>query len=427
MDFVCKPSRLQGCARIPGSKSHTIRAVVIAGLADGESMVEAPLVSADTRSAAAGMQALGARVEYSDPERWRVVGCGGAPRARADTIDVGNSGTTLRVLLGTAALLRDGSVRLTGDEQIRRRPAQPLADALTALGADVASVHANGCAPFDVRGRLRGGETSVECVTSQYLSSLLLACPLADGDSLIHVPVLNEAPYVQLTLDWLAAQRIDVQHEQMRVFHIRGGQTYTSFARPVPADFSSATFFFGAGALPGNRVTSLGLDMRDSQPDKAVVEYVRRMGAVVEVAGDRVTVTADRLEGAEFDLNETPDALPLMAVLGCLATGRTVLRNVAHARIKETDRIAVMCRELRRMGATVEELPDGLVVRESRLRGAPLDGHGDHRVVMALALAGMCCDGETTVTTAEAAGVTFPNFAELITSLGGQISQIDDA
>ena len=421
MDFVCKPSRLRGCARIPGSKSHTIRAVVIAGLAEGESVIETPLVSADTCSAAAGMQALGARVDHSDPTRWLVSGCGGTPRAGPAAVDVGNSGTTLRVLLGTASLLRDGSVRLTGDEQIRRRPAKPLADALTALGADVASVHANGCAPFDVRGRLRGGETSVECVTSQYLTSLLLACPLADGDSVIRVPVLNEAPYVQVTLDWLAAQRLDVQHEKMRMFRIRGGQAYTPFSRPVPADFSSATFFFGAGALPGNRVTCLGLDMQDSQPDKAVVEYVRRMGAAVHVDGKRVTVAAQRLEGTEFDLNETPDALPLMTVLGCLARGETALRNVAHARIKETDRIAVMAGELRKMGADIRELEDGLVVREARLKGATVDGHGDHRVVMALAVAGMAAEGETVVRTAESADVTFPQFAELMAGLGGRI------
>lgn len=424
MNFVCRPSRVQGCVRIPGSKSHTIRALVIGGLADGESVIKAPLVSADTLSAAAGMRAVGAELDCTDPERWRVNGCGGVPRIHADVIDVGNSGTTLRVLLGTASLLRQGSVRLTGDEQIRTRPAQPLADALNALGADVISVHANGCAPFDVRGCLRGGETAVECVTSQYLTSLLLACPLADNDTVIRVPVLNEAPYVQLTLDWLAAQDLDVRHEQMRLFRIRGGQAYSPFERRVPADFSSATFFLGAGALPGNCVTCLGLDMDDSQPDKAVVEYVRRMGAAVRVDGDRVTVAAERLEGAEFDLNETPDALPLMAVLGCLARGETVLRNVAHARIKETDRIAVMASELRKMGAEIRELEDGLVVRETRLTGAVVDGHKDHRVVMALAVAGMAATGETVVRTAESAGVTFPQFAELMAGLGGSIETV---
>ena len=421
MEFICKPSRLQGCASIPGSKSHTIRAVVIAGLADGESVVEAPLVSADTRSAAAAMNALGARVDCSDPDRWLVAGCAGVPHACRETIDVANSGTTLRVLLGVASLLREGGVRLTGDEQIRRRPAEPLARALNQLGADVTSVRGNGCAPFDVRGTLRGGETSVECMTSQYLTSLLLVCPLASGETVLEVPLLNEAPYVQLTLDWLSAQRIKVEHDRMRTFGIAGGQAYSRFRRRMPADFSSATFLLGAGALPGNRITCLGLDMQDSQPDRVVVEYVRRMGAAVSVEGSRITVAAERLEGGDFDLNRTPDALPLMAVLGCLARGETVLRNVAHARIKGTDRIAVMAGELRKMGAEVRELEDGLVVRECRLTGAVVDGHHDHRIVMALAVAGMVADGETIVRTAEAAGVTFPRFAELMSGLGGRI------
>ena len=426
MKFVCHKSRLQGDVPIPGSKSHTIRAVAIAAMASGESLVDAPLVSADTLSALSAIKALGAAAEMH-PDQWCIRGTAGQFVPRQREIDVGNSGTTLRVAMGLASLLREGTVTLTGDEQIQRRPAGPLAQALNDLGAKTVSLKGNDCAPFSVTGTLRGGRTAIEARTSQYVTSLLLACPLAENDTQLELITLNERPYVQMTLDWLRSRQIQVEHDDMRSFSIPGQQAYSAFRRRIPADFSSATFFLGAGALGENQVTSRGLDMSDSQADKAVVAYLREMGAQVDLDGDSITVTAHRLQGVELDLNATPDALPVMAVVGCFAAGETRLRNVAHARIKETDRIAVMCRELRRMGATVEELPDGLVVRESRLRGAPLDGHGDHRVVMALALAGMCCDGETTVTTAEAAGVTFPNFAELITSLGGQISQIDDA
>lgn len=421
MEFHCHRSNLKGKARIPGSKSHTIRAVVLGGLAEGTSIVEAPLASGDTRSAVAGMRALGAEIEM-DEGAWRIVGTAARPWVRTPRIDVGNSGTTLRTLMGAASLLREGTVTLTGDEQIQRRPAAPLAAALEALGASATSLRNNGCAPFAVGGLLHGGKAVVEAVTSQYVTSLLLACPLAENDTVLEVPVLNERPYVQMTLDWLASLGVQVQHApDMRTFHIPGAGMYPAFRRRIPADFSSATFFLGAGALNDNVVTCTGLDMADSQADKAVVDYVREMGAEVMIDGDAATVSGRELHGVEFDLNETPDALPVMAVLGCFADGKTVLRNVAHARIKETDRIAVMACELRKMGARIEELPDGLVIHRSQLRGARVDGHGDHRVAMALALAGLSCPGETVVTTAEAAEITFPNFTELMQTLGGQL------
>ncbi len=423
MEFHCQRSTLRGRVSIPASKSHTIRAVVLGGLAEGESVLEAPLLSGDTRSAIAGMRALGAEIGM-EADVWRVIGTGGQPRLRSPEVDVGNSGTTLRTLMGAAALLREGRVILTGDEQIQRRPAGPLAEALETLGASVTSLRDNGCAPFEVGGLLHGGRTVVEAVTSQYVTSLLLVCPLAENDTVLDVPVLNERPYVQMTLDWLAFLGVEAPHApDMSRFEVPGGRTYPAFKRRIPADFSSATFFLGAGAVGENEITCTGLDMLDSQADKAVVEYLREMGAEVTVAGDAVAVRGRGLHGVELDLNETPDALPVMAVLGCFAEGETVLRNVAHARIKETDRIKVMACELRRMGADIEELPDGLVIRHSRLRGARVDGHGDHRVVMALALAGLCCAGDTQVSTAEAAGITFPNYADLMQALGGRIEK----
>jgi len=424
MDFICRPSRLEGEVTIPGSKSHTIRAVILAGLAEGESRIEAPLDSGDTRAAVRGMRALGADIECRSGV-WTVAGVAGAPRARRETvIDVQNSGTSLRTLMGAAALLREGDVILTGDEQIQRRPAGPLADALNDLGTEVCSLRDNGCAPFRVGGGLRGGRTSVEAVTSQYVTALLLCCPLADGESRIDVPVLNERPYVWMTLDWLRRLHVQVEHdEDLRAFRIPGGQGYSAFQRRIPADFSSATFFLLAGALPGNRVVCRGLDLDDTQADKAVVDYLRAMGADVTVEGDAITVEGRGLRGVELDLNATPDALPAMAVAACFAEGVTTLRNVPHARIKETDRIAVMACELRKLGADVRELPDGLVIAGSpdRLHGAVVEGRHDHRVVMALVAAGLHCPGRTVVTTAESAGVSFPDFADLMRQLGARL------
>ncbi len=424
MKIICRQSRLQGEVQIPGSKSHTIRAVAIASLAAGDSTIRAPLDSNDTRAAVDAYRALGAEIAL-DADAWRVSGTGGDLRVPENVIDVGNSGVTLRTGLGSCALLREGLAVMTGDEQIRRRPAGPLAASLNDLGANVRSTRGTGTAPFVVEGRLRGGETSIEAVTSQYLSALLINCPLADGDSLIRVPLLNEAPYVEITLDWIGRQGITFEHDALREFRLPGGQQYQPVDRAIPADFSSATFFLGAGALGDNDVLLRGLDMTDTQGDKAVVDYVRQMGAQVEETPEGIRVRARDLTGCELDLNATPDALPTMAVLGCFAKGTTRLVNVPQARVKETDRITVMSTELARLGARVEELEDGLVVHQSDLTGAQVQGHGDHRVVMALAVAGCAIPGTTIIHGAEAAAVTFPEFADSMVALGASLTKED--
>lgn len=422
MQLRCEPSTLSGAVEIPGSKSHTIRAVAIAALARGVSHIRQPLESADTRSAINAYQALGARVEER-PDLWTITGTGGEIQPPQSEIDVGNSGTTLNVALGSCALLRSGKAVLTGDKQIQRRPSAQLAKSLNDLGASVKDLRGTGCAPFEVCGRLRGGETRLEAVSSQYLSSLLMSTPLGDGNSRILVPLLNERPYVGITLDWLARQGIQLDAApDWSEFRVPGGQSFTPVDRRIPADFSSATFFLAAGALPGNSVVCRGLDYADTQGDKAVVEYLKTMGARVEVSNEEIRVSSHELRGCEIDLNATPDALPMMAVLACFARGETRLVNVPQARQKETDRIAVMREELSKLGADVEELSDGLIVRESRLTGATVSSHDDHRVVMSLAIAATQAKGATTIEHAEAMSVTYPTFVESLRSLGGRAS-----
>jgi 3-phosphoshikimate 1-carboxyvinyltransferase len=204
----------------------------------------------------------------------------------------------------------------------------------------------------------------------------------------------------------------------MRQFKVKGGQGYGSFDKTIPADFSSATFFLCAAALAGDEVTLLGLDFADSQPDKAVVEYLKAMGAEVTIEQKAVTIKAAPLKGTEIDMNATPDALPAMAVVGAFAEGETRLVNVPQARGKETDRIRCMAEELGKLGIDVQELEDGLIIRNGRPRAAELDGRCDHRIVMALALAGMAGEGQCIIDTAEAMSVTFPQFVELMTSIG---------
>jgi 3-phosphoshikimate 1-carboxyvinyltransferase len=269
---------------------------------------------------------------------------------------------------------------------------------------------------------MRGGAASVEAVTSQYLTSLLIASPFAPGNTGIVVPLLNERPYVEMTLAWIERLGVRVEHDGFRRFRIQGGQRCRAFDAAVPADFSSATFFMVAAAILGAEVTLRGLDPSDTQGDREVASILAKMGARVDASPGAVTVRGGSLTGGVFDLNAMPDALPALAVAGCFAAGETRLVNVAQARVKETDRIAVMCAELRKMGADIEELADGILVRGRTLRGASVRGHGDHRVVMSLAVAGLAASGKTTIDTAECVSVTFPGFMELVKSLGGNIS-----
>lgn len=420
MDLICEQSTLRGSVRIPGSKSHTIRAVAIASLADGDSVIREPLDSADTRSAVHAYSLLGAGIDASGAV-WRVHGTSGTPRTPRDVINVGNSGTSLNVSVGSAALVRAGISVFTGDHQIRRRPEGPLLVSLNDLGARVRSTLDNGCPPLVVEGTLRGGVTAIEAANSQYLTSLLINAPLAERDTIIRVPLLRERPYIEMTLEWLRRQGVCVTHDDsFKEFAIPGGQHYVPFDRAIPGDFSSATFFLAAGALGSNDVVCQGLDMADTQGDRFVVDYLRRMGAVVHAEPGRIGIRAAALTGCEIDLNATPDALPMMAVLGCFAQGTTRLVNVPQARIKETDRISVMKAELERMGGQVEELSDGLVVQHSKLRGADVDGHDDHRVIMALAIAATAASGSTRIHGCGAVNVTFPTFFDCLVRLGAK-------
>lgn len=419
-----KKSQTRGCVKIPGSKSHTIRAVFIASLAEGQSVITNPLISEDALSAVAVCRAFGAGIE-NHGDRFVVNGFNGMPSVPENIIDVGNSGTTLRFGVMTAGLI-EGYTVFTGDYQIRRRPLGPLMDAMNTLGAEVFSTRGNKMAPVVVRGRLKGGRTELDAVTSQYLSSILVNAPLLDNDTEVVLTRLNEIPYVEMTMWWLDNQGIKYSNDSFQTFHIKGGQKYKAFNTTIPGDFSSATFFMVLAAISGGEFLLKNLDMTDPQGDKRVLDYLEGMGAVVRCTEDGISIKGGVLRGIEIDMNATPDALPAMAVAGCFAEGETRLVNVPQARLKETDRIHVMCMELKKMGADIEELPDGLIIRNSRLSGCRVCGHDDHRVVMALAVAGLNIDGETIIETAEAMNVTFPEFPQIIRSCGGNVELVNE-
>ena len=428
MKIKVSKSGLHGSVSIPGSKSHTIRAIVVALLAEGKSYIRNPLVSDDTESALYAARKLGAKFENSLDNGvlvWEITGTGGNLSNPSDEIIfLGNSGTSLRLLTGAVATT-DLKICFDGDASLRGRPMGPLISAMSKLGAKITSSEGEKC-PLTVKGPLRGGQAIVEGRSSQFVSALLLAAPLAKKDTEIHVVRLNEKPYVDITVDWLKFLNINfTYHPDYSKFVIEGGQKYKSFSKTIPADFSTASFPLVASAITKSSITIKNLDFEDKQGDKELFDVLEKMGMKIERFSDEVNIKKNGIliGDKEINMNNMPDALPIMAVAACFARGKTILNKAPHARIKETDRIAAMAQELKKMGAKIEELNDGLVIEGTKLHSAIVNGHGDHRVIMSLCIAGMALDGETIVENAGDFAVTYPNFIKDSKKLGANIEK----
>ena len=412
-----KSNKIDGMIELPPSKSHTVRAVVVALLADGTSIIKKPLNSGDGLSALTAAESLGAKIEQKEDE-WIIQGTNGNPIIHSDKIDIGNSGTSLRMMVSIAAL-QEKEIIFDGDSSIKKRPMQPLIDSLNNLGASVFSE--NGSTPIKVSGPITGGKTDVDGRTSQYLSSLLLACPLAKEKTELTVDNLNESPYVEMTLKWLDEQHINYTNNDMKKFVIEPNQNYNKFEKIIPADWSAAAFPICAATATKSSVILKGLDINDVQGDKKIIDFIKCMGAKIEINIDEILVDVSNLKGIEIDLNACPDMLPALSVMACFAKGITHLKNVPQARIKECDRIKVMREELSKLGADIGESKDGLIIHESKLSGGLVDGHKDHRVIMALSCAGMGSSGTVEIENADNLDVSFPDYIKKMNSLGADL------
>jgi len=422
MKLRVRPSVVSGTVRASPSKSYTHRAILMAALSGGPCLVRGPLLSEDTEATRAGVEAFGAAV-VREEEGLRI-SCGGL-RVPAGVIDARNSGTTLRLLAGTAALL-DGTTVLTGDASLRKRPMGPLLEALNALGAHARSLGGNGCPPVEIRGRLHGGVASLPgSVSSQFLSSLLIACPLAEAPTDLHIlPPLRSEPYVGMTLHLLRHFRITAEAQEER-FVIPGGQRYVPADVDVPGDFSSAAFPLVAAALTGGDVSVEGLDASAPQGDRRILDVLGAFGARVNVGPNRVRVRGGPLEAQLVDLGDTPDLFPVLAVLATQARGTSRFVKGEHLRLKESDRIATTTAFLEAMGADVTATEDGCIVRgPTRLRGASVESQGDHRILMAAAVAGLAADGPVEVTEPWCFRVSYPSFLDDFRSLGAAVEVV---
>ena len=409
--------KLSGKIIIPSSKSQTIRALLISVFSRGVSYIKHPLISDDTESCINAVKAMGADVNILENGDITV----DATYAFSDmdelSIDAGNSGTTEYLSLPMLSSLGI-QVNIDGDEMLRKRPLKPLLDALESLGAETESTE--GFPPASIRGPLDGGECTIECKTSQYLSGLLLGAPLAIGDCHIKCSVLFEKPYVKMTLKWLDDQGIKYRiSDDLEEVWVKGGQSYKPLDTYIEGDFSSASFFFVAAAIHGTEVTVEGLDKNSTQGDKEILNILEKMGCSIKWNGMAVTVKGpEKLKGGVFDLNAIPDTLPALSVAAAFAEGDTILGNVEQARIKETDRIKVMRENLNELGVEADERRDALIIHgNGSVKGGKAKGYGDHRVIMALAILGTKTEEKTEIDDVSAASVTFPTFFDLLEKL----------
>ena len=390
-----KPHRFGHCRiSVPGSKSYTHRTMIAAALSDGPCTVRNPLRSQDTLLTLAALEKMGAAVA-DNGQTVDIGGLNGCFKSCDEEIYLANSGTSMRLLAGVAALGR-GTYTLTGTKRMYHRPIGHLLDALNQLGIHARALDDNGCPPVAIPGgHVKGGAVTIDCsVSSQFLSALLLMAPCTQKGLSITVssgPVSR--PYVDMTVDILTRFGIGVQREGYTRFDVAGGQHYRAGEYTVEPDASQAGYFWGAAAITGGSVTVAGVNSASSQGDVGLARVFERMGCRVDEDPQGITVSGGPLEAVTVDMADMPDMVPTLAVVAAFANGTTVIENVSHLKAKESDRLAATCNELNKMGVRAEAEADRLLVTGGGARGATIETYDDHRMAMSFAMAGLVVPG----------------------------------
>ena len=401
-----------------------MRALIFAALADGKSRINNLLMSDDAMCLISALSALGAKFVLSE-DLVEVEGVNGKFRPAMDVLQVGNSGIALRFLTALASLLNTFVV-ITGDHSIRfQRPMQPLILALKQLGVWVETTKMDGFAPIIVKGPIAGTKVDVDGYDSQFVSALIIASAFAAQPVEISVQNAGETPWIDTTLSWLKFLNIKYEQTGYSYYKLLGSSSFCSFNYEVPADFGSAAFLIAAALVTKSEIVLRGLVLDSSQADNEVLSLFEQMGAkfAYNIATKELTVyKINQLSATNIDINNVIDALPIMAVLGCFADGQTVIFNGEVARTKECDRILCMATELTKMGANIEALPDGLIIKPAKLHASVLQSYDDHRVAMSLAVAALgVMKGESTILNFGCIGKTYPKFVSDLQRLGAAV------
>ncbi|MBV53529.1 MAG: 3-phosphoshikimate 1-carboxyvinyltransferase [Coxiellaceae bacterium] len=426
-NLYVQKSQLSGTLHLPASKSHTMRALLFATLAEGTSVIHNPLPSPDTEAMIMACQQLGAKITHAN-NQLTVIGTSGNLKKPQSTIDAGNSGQVLRFIACLAGL-QPGRVDITGDHSIcHSRPVKPLLSALNQLGLTAQSIHKNNHPPISIQGSFTSSHAELDGSDSQPVSGLLMAAAFRDQIT-THLTVSNpgETPWVLLTIDWLQRLGFTVEQSNFHQYAITGKKTIPAFNYTVPSDISAMAFPLVAALITQSTLTLSNIDLNDPQGDKAILDIVQRMGAQLTIDAEQKTVTthpSPSLHGITIDINHCIDTLPILSVLGCFAQGTTQITGATIARFKESNRIEAMHTELSKMGADITVTDDGLIIRPTPLRAANVDSHHDHRIAMACAVAGLALSEQSVIKDTDCIAKSFPNFAQSFKQINANISLV---
>lgn len=416
-------SHVNGEVTIPGSKSLSNRILLLAALAKGETHITNLLDSEDINHMLNGLKLLGVDYQLSaDKSECKVQGLAGAIKYDGSAeLFLGNAGTAMRPL-AAALCLGEGEFVLTGEPRMFERPIGHLVDALRQVGADIEYLKDTDYPPLKIQaGGLQGGQVEIDgSISSQFLTALLMAAPLAQGDMEINVKgELVSKPYIEITLHLMKQFGVEVENNNYQTFKVKGNQTYQSPGRVlVEGDASSASYFLAAAAIKGGSIKVNGVGLKSVQGDAKFAEVLEQMGAQVEWGDEYIQVTKQGpLKAVDVDLNHIPDAAMTIATAALFAEGTTAIRNIYNWRVKETDRLYAMATELRKVGATVEEGEDYIVIEPpAEITTAAIDTYNDHRIAMCFSLAAMGTN-PMIINDPKCTAKTFPNYFELFESV----------
>jgi len=410
-------SHCDGVVAVPGSKSYTHRALIISSLAVGESFLISALRCEDTERTVEGLTRFGVEVHW-ESDHVRILGKGGIFKATDEKVDVGNSGTSMRFLTALAAL-KMGITLLDGSERMRKRPIGELLSGLGELGVKAYSQRGNDCPPVIVESQgLKGGTARVRGEeSSQFLSGLLMVAPYAQRDVNVEVTgSLASKPYVDITRDVMSAFGTKINNREYRSFFIEAGQRYLPQAYRIEGDASSASYFFSAAAVCKGRVKVENLNPATIQGDIGFLEILERMGCRVTRGSNWIEVLGKKLDGIEVDMNEMPDLVPTLAVTAAFAQGKTVIKNIRHLHLKESDRVHALAAELSKMGIRVREGEEQLEIEGGKPGGAEIETYNDHRMAMSFAIVGLAVPG-VKIKGERCVDKSFPGFWEVLKKL----------
>ena len=417
MDVIITPNKLSGSVVIPPSKSLSHRAIIAASLAKGKSKISNVMYSNDIKATINAMRACGAKIEeYKD----YLIIEGSDVIRKESIIDANESGSTIRFMI-PIALVSNEEITFVGKNHLVKRPLDTFLEIFDKQG--IKYERGEDYLPLKVNGGLKSGEFTVRGdISSQFITGLLYALPLLDGDSVIHISTEMESKgYIDLTIDILKMFGIEIENRNYQEYYIKGNQKYKSCDYTIEGDYSQSALFLVANAL-GADIKLLAMEEKSHQGDKKIINDMNDFGFSTKFINNELVIDKKNPHSAIIDFSQSPDLGPALTVLASLVPGKSEFINAGRLRIKECDRITCMKEEINKLGGNVEELPDGMIINGvNKLQGGVVDSHNDHRVAMSLAMATLKMDGELKILNASSVSKSFPNFWEVFENLGGKV------